>query len=204
MTVTYQTAGGGHLDIDFILKGPGGKVMADQRRQVTGTYSFTAEVDGRYHYSFSNAFSTVTGKTLRFAFVLHFRNRLAHARAAASMCTVSCTSRTTDTPHRSSAKSEPSPPPSKPSRMSKSTSSCAKGSIATVGRSSSVRNASTHELTMFSRREYKRPSQVLVDCPNDYALCRLRMADILPQAVSPSFYRSRATSLTSLRRHQVL
>ena len=64
MTVTYQTAGGGHLDIDFILKGPGGKVMADQRRQVTGTYSFTAEVDGRYYYSFSNAFSTVTGKTL--------------------------------------------------------------------------------------------------------------------------------------------
>ena len=100
MTVTYQTAGGGHLDIDFILKGPGGKVMADQRRQVTGTYSFTAEVDGRYHYSFSNEFSTVTGKTLRFDPCSPFRQPTRSRFVTASTCTESCTSRTMDTPHR--------------------------------------------------------------------------------------------------------
>ncbi|KDE02371.1 hypothetical protein MVLG_07073 [Microbotryum lychnidis-dioicae p1A1 Lamole] len=66
MTVTYQVAGGGHLDIDFWLSGPGDRVMNEQRRRDTGTYSFTAEVDGRYTYCFSNEMSTVTGKTVSF------------------------------------------------------------------------------------------------------------------------------------------
>jgi hypothetical protein len=65
MTVTYQVAGGGHLDIDFKLTGPGGRVMNEQRKRDTGTYSFTAESDGRYTYCFSNEMSTVSGKTVR-------------------------------------------------------------------------------------------------------------------------------------------
>ncbi|BGP52757.1 hypothetical protein JCM8202_004391 [Rhodotorula sphaerocarpa] len=66
MTVTYQVAGGGHLDIDFKLTGPGNRVMNEQRKRDTGTYSFTAENDGRFTYCFSNEMSTVSGKTVSF------------------------------------------------------------------------------------------------------------------------------------------
>ncbi|TNY21690.1 emp24/gp25L/p24 family/GOLD-domain-containing protein [Rhodotorula diobovata] len=66
MTVTYQVAGGGHLDIDFSLTGPGGRIMNEQRKKDTGTHSFTAESDGRYTYCFSNEMSTVSGKTVSF------------------------------------------------------------------------------------------------------------------------------------------
>ncbi|GAA6008980.1 Emp24p [Rhodotorula paludigena] len=66
MTVTYQVAGGGHLDIDFTLTGPGNRVMNEQRKKDTGTYSFTADNDGRYSYCFSNEMSTVSGKTVSF------------------------------------------------------------------------------------------------------------------------------------------
>lgn len=66
MTVTYQVAGGGHLDIDFWLKGPGEKLLTDQRKHDTGTHSFTADADGRYQYCFSNEMSSVTAKTVSF------------------------------------------------------------------------------------------------------------------------------------------
>ena len=65
MTVTYQVAGGGHLDIDFSLTGPNGRLMNEQRKKDTGTHSFTAEGDGRFTYCFSNEMSTVSGKTVR-------------------------------------------------------------------------------------------------------------------------------------------
>lgn len=65
MTVTYQVAGGGHLDIDFWMKGPGEKMMTEHKKRDTGTHSFTADTDGRYTYCFSNEMSTVTGKTVR-------------------------------------------------------------------------------------------------------------------------------------------
>ncbi|GAA5914448.1 hypothetical protein JCM5296_002142 [Sporobolomyces johnsonii] len=67
MTVTYQVAGGGHLDIDFWMRGPpNDRIMNEQKKKDTGTFSFTAEQDGRYTYCFSNEMSTVTGKTVSF------------------------------------------------------------------------------------------------------------------------------------------
>ncbi|KAH8929792.1 supernatant protein factor, C-terminal domain-containing protein [Atractiella rhizophila] len=68
MTVTYQVAGGGHLDINFWVKDPGPrpKVLFQQEKKDTGTYSFTADKDGRYEYCFSNEYSTVSGKTVSF------------------------------------------------------------------------------------------------------------------------------------------
>lgn len=47
------------------MKGPGDKMMTDQKKRDTGTHSFTADTDGRYTYCFSNEMSTVTGKTVR-------------------------------------------------------------------------------------------------------------------------------------------
>jgi hypothetical protein len=46
------------------LKDPQSKVLYSQHRSPTGTYSFTAKIDGRYNYCFSNEMSTVSPKTL--------------------------------------------------------------------------------------------------------------------------------------------
>ena len=66
MTLTYQVGGGGHLDIDTYLTDPGKKRLFELYRKDTGTYSFTAQHDGRYEYCFSNEFSTVSDKTVSF------------------------------------------------------------------------------------------------------------------------------------------
>ncbi|KAI8445699.1 COPII-coated vesicle protein [Phakopsora pachyrhizi] len=66
MTITFQVAGGGHLDIDFWLNDPVGKSLWSVQRRDTGTYSFTTQLDGRHEYCFSNRMSTVTGKTVSF------------------------------------------------------------------------------------------------------------------------------------------
>lgn len=66
MTLTYQVGGGGHLDIDVVLTDPKLRPLFEQKRKDTGTYSFTAQDDGRYTYCFSNEFSTVSDKTVSF------------------------------------------------------------------------------------------------------------------------------------------
>lgn len=38
--------------------------MYNQYRSPTGTHSFTAKLDGRYNYCFSNEMSTVSPKTV--------------------------------------------------------------------------------------------------------------------------------------------
>jgi hypothetical protein len=43
MTVTYQVAGGGHLDIDFFLTDPQNHPLYQLSKKDTGTYSFTAD-----------------------------------------------------------------------------------------------------------------------------------------------------------------
>lgn len=65
MTLTYQVGGGGHLDIDVWLRDPQSRNLFEQNHKDTGTYSFTAQHDGRYTYCFSNEFSTVSDKTVR-------------------------------------------------------------------------------------------------------------------------------------------
>ena len=66
MTLTYQVGGGGHLDIDTVLTEPSGRTLFELYRKDTGSYSFTAQEDGRYTYCFSNEFSTVSDKTVSF------------------------------------------------------------------------------------------------------------------------------------------
>ncbi|KAG7449449.1 supernatant protein factor, C-terminal domain-containing protein [Guyanagaster necrorhizus] len=66
MTVTYQVGGGGHLDIDFWLTGPGGGVLGKQVKQSTGSLSITAEKDGRHEYCFSNQMSAIADKLVSF------------------------------------------------------------------------------------------------------------------------------------------
>ncbi|KAG9000628.1 p24 complex component [Tulasnella sp. JGI-2019a] len=66
MTVTYQVGGGGNLDINFFLEDPTKKHVVDHKLQSTGTYSMTADMDGRWTYCFSNEMSTMSDKEVSF------------------------------------------------------------------------------------------------------------------------------------------
>ncbi|KAF8974641.1 emp24/gp25L/p24 family/GOLD-domain-containing protein [Flammula alnicola] len=66
MTVTYQVGEGGHLDIDFWLSDPTGRVLGKQIRQSTGQLAITAEKDGRHEYCFSNQMSAIADKMISF------------------------------------------------------------------------------------------------------------------------------------------
>ncbi|KAF9540120.1 p24 complex component [Mortierella hygrophila] len=64
--VSFQVGDGGNLDIDFWITNPGGELVEDARRSPSETFNHVALTKGRYEYCFSNAFSTVTDKTLSF------------------------------------------------------------------------------------------------------------------------------------------
>lgn len=66
MTITFQVAGGGHLDIDFWLDDPSSKRLWSVEGRDTGTFRFTANLAGRYEYCLSNRMSTVSSKTVSF------------------------------------------------------------------------------------------------------------------------------------------
>lgn len=83
MTVTYQVGGGGHLDIDFWVRGlvrlqipvcsyrpqladPDHNALGKHLKQSTGTVSITAKKDGRHEYCFSNQMSSVVDKLVRY------------------------------------------------------------------------------------------------------------------------------------------
>ncbi|OWZ60417.1 COPII-coated vesicle protein [Cryptococcus neoformans] len=66
MTVTYEVGGGGHLDIDFYVTDPQGKVIHTKNKQPQGSWSITASTEGRFTFCFSNEMSSYTTKTLSF------------------------------------------------------------------------------------------------------------------------------------------
>ncbi|RIB19794.1 emp24/gp25L/p24 family/GOLD-domain-containing protein [Gigaspora rosea] len=66
LTITYQVGDGGHLDVDFTIFDPNDHPLFLSERQSTGTYSFNAELAGRYTYCFSNEMSTVSEKIISF------------------------------------------------------------------------------------------------------------------------------------------
>lgn len=66
LTITYQVGDGGHLDVDFTIFDPNDHLLDSSERQSTGTFSFNAELAGRYTYCFSNEMSTVSEKVVSF------------------------------------------------------------------------------------------------------------------------------------------
>ncbi|KAK3827599.1 MAG: supernatant protein factor, C-terminal domain-containing protein [Benniella sp.] len=64
--ISYQVGEGGHLDIDFWITDPSGSFVEDANKSASATYNHEAKVPGKYQYCFSNAFSTVTEKTVGF------------------------------------------------------------------------------------------------------------------------------------------
>ncbi|KIR33627.1 COPII-coated vesicle protein [Cryptococcus deuterogattii MMRL2647] len=66
MTVTYEVGGGGHLDIDFYVTDPQGKVIHTKNKQPQGSWSISSSQEGRFTFCFSNEMSSYTIKTLSF------------------------------------------------------------------------------------------------------------------------------------------
>ncbi|RKP03461.1 hypothetical protein CXG81DRAFT_23858 [Caulochytrium protostelioides] len=66
LDLSYQVSEGGHLDVDFRLKDPLGRLIHSVNRETTSTFGFNAELEGSYLYCFDNAQSSHHPKTISF------------------------------------------------------------------------------------------------------------------------------------------
>ncbi|CAM9021445.1 hypothetical protein WICANDRAFT_34054 [Wickerhamomyces anomalus NRRL Y-366-8] len=62
----FAVQSGGSFDIDYTIKGPEGKLIANEEKQRQGDWVFNAEVPGEYEFCFSNGMSTFAEKVVDF------------------------------------------------------------------------------------------------------------------------------------------
>ena len=67
MTLTFEVAEGGFLDIDVNVIGPGGNSLYSGERESNGKFTLNADNDGVYKYCFGNKMSSMTPKMVMFS-----------------------------------------------------------------------------------------------------------------------------------------
>jgi len=67
MSLIFEVAQGGFLDIDVTIFGPDGKIIYQAQRESNGRNTFSADAPGVYKYCFGNKMSTMTPKVVMFS-----------------------------------------------------------------------------------------------------------------------------------------
>ncbi|KAH3661667.1 hypothetical protein OGAPHI_006517 [Ogataea philodendri] len=62
----FAVQAGGSFDVDYTIKAPGGRILANEQKQRQGDYIFTADLIGEYEFCFSNEMSTFAEKVVDF------------------------------------------------------------------------------------------------------------------------------------------
>ncbi|KAI9138812.1 emp24/gp25L/p24 family/GOLD-domain-containing protein [Paraphysoderma sedebokerense] len=66
ISIGFQVAEGGQLDIDFWVSDPKNRLVHVVSRETTGNFEVKPDEDGKYSYCFSNKMSSMTAKVVQF------------------------------------------------------------------------------------------------------------------------------------------
>ncbi|KAL6835170.1 emp24/gp25L/p24 family/GOLD domain-containing protein [Trichoderma camerunense] len=73
----FAVQSGGSFDVDYLVEGPGGKVILQGEKERQGDFVFTAQVVGDYKFCFDNDMSTYTDKFVDFEIAVENESRTA-------------------------------------------------------------------------------------------------------------------------------
>ncbi|KAH7318418.1 emp24/gp25L/p24 family/GOLD-domain-containing protein [Stachybotrys elegans] len=71
----FAVQSGGSFDVDFVVEGPGNKIIMDGQKERQGDFVFTANKAGSYSFCFNNEFSTFAEKFVDFEIAVENESR---------------------------------------------------------------------------------------------------------------------------------